>query len=74
MSPLSVAEQALAESTNLKTLNAFVCIAAEQALQQAKESVRRYAEQKPLSSLDGVTVAIKDNFCTKNIATTCASR
>ncbi|XP_017967310.1 glutamyl-tRNA(Gln) amidotransferase subunit A, mitochondrial [Drosophila navojoa] len=74
LSPLSVAEKALAESTNLKTLNAFVYIAAEQALQQAKESVRRYAEQKPLSFLDGVTVAIKDNFCTKNIPTTCASR
>lgn len=69
-----MAEQALAESTTLKTLNAFVYIAAEQALQQAKQSALRYVGKKPLSSLDGVTVAIKDNFCTKNVPTTCASR
>jgi len=74
LSPLAVAEQALEDASNLKTLNAFVCVTPEQALQQAKESAQRYTQKKPIGELDGVTIAIKDNFCTKNVPTTCASR
>ncbi|KAL7729355.1 hypothetical protein ACLKA6_008926 [Drosophila palustris] len=74
LSPLSVAEQALEDAGNLKTLNAFVCVTPEQALQQANESAQRYAERQPIGDLDGVTIAIKDNFCTTKVPTTCASR
>lgn len=74
LSPLAVAEQALEDASNLKTLNAFVCVTPEQALQQAKESAQRYTQKKPIGELDGVTIAIKDNFCTTNVPTTCASR
>ncbi|EDW58583.1 glutamyl-tRNA(Gln) amidotransferase subunit A, mitochondrial [Drosophila virilis] len=74
LSPLSVAEQALQDASSLKTLNAFVCMATDLALQQAKESAQRYADQRSLGSLDGVTIAIKDNFCTSQVPTTCASR
>lgn len=71
---MSVTEQALQDATKLKTLNAFVRLTPERALQQASESSKRYAEKRPIGSLDGVTIAIKDNFCTTNVPTTCASR
>ncbi|EDV90766.1 glutamyl-tRNA(Gln) amidotransferase subunit A, mitochondrial [Drosophila grimshawi] len=73
-SPKAVTEQALKDAKNLKTLNAFACLAPEQALQQAEDSTERYAQQKPIGGLDGITIAIKDNFCTSNLPTTCASR
>lgn len=71
---MSVTEQALEDATKLKTLNAFVRLTPERALQQASESSKRYAKKRPIGSLDGVTIAIKDNFCTSNVPTTCASR
>ncbi|XP_034660273.1 glutamyl-tRNA(Gln) amidotransferase subunit A, mitochondrial [Drosophila subobscura] len=74
LSPRRVAEQALEDAVNLKTLNAFVRLTPEEARQQALESEQRYQKKQPNSSLDGVTIAIKDNFCTKNVHTTCASR
>ncbi|BFF90998.1 glutamyl-tRNA(Gln) amidotransferase subunit A mitochondrial [Drosophila madeirensis] len=74
LSPRRVAEQALEDAVNLKTLNALVRLTPEEARQQALESEQRYQKKQPNSSLDGVTIAIKDNFCTKNVHTTCASR
>lgn len=69
-----MAEQALEDANNLKTLNAFVRLTPEQARQQASEASKRYVEKRPIGPLDGVTIAIKDNFCTSNVPTTCASR
>ncbi|KAH8419233.1 hypothetical protein KR222_011242, partial [Zaprionus bogoriensis] len=74
LSPVSVAQQALEDAASLRTLNAFVRLTPEQALQQAEEAARRYAERRPIGPLDGVTIGIKDNFCTRNVPTTCASR
>ncbi|XP_060650570.1 glutamyl-tRNA(Gln) amidotransferase subunit A, mitochondrial isoform X1 [Drosophila nasuta] len=74
LSPLQVAEQALEDAVKLKTLNALVRATPELARQQAQESTERYTKQQPIGELDGITVAIKDNFCTANVHTTCASR
>lgn len=40
----------------------------------ANKSSERYKNKKPLSELDGIPIAIKDNFCVSNIRTTCASK
>ncbi|KAH8359384.1 hypothetical protein KR093_006374, partial [Drosophila rubida] len=74
LSPLSVAEEALEDAVKLKTLNALVRVTPDLARQQAQESTERYAKKQPIGELDGITVAIKDNFCTANVHTTCASR
>ncbi|XP_020817645.1 glutamyl-tRNA(Gln) amidotransferase subunit A, mitochondrial [Drosophila serrata] len=74
LSPRRVSEQALEDALKLKTLNAFIRLTPEQALQQAQESEERYQKKKAYGSLDGVTIAVKDNFCTQDVHTSCASR
>lgn len=53
--------------------NAFITLTEEKAAQQAEESKKRIEAGKRLP-LDGILVAVKDNFCTKDVRTTCASR
>jgi len=74
LSPRRVTEHALEDALRWKTLNAFVRLTPEQALQQAQDSENRYQQGQSKGELDGVTIAIKDNFCTKDVHTTCASR
>ncbi|XP_066527455.1 glutamyl-tRNA(Gln) amidotransferase subunit A, mitochondrial [Hoplias malabaricus] len=54
-------------------LNAYITVTEELAMKQAQEADHRLLRGKPLSPLDGVPFSVKDNFCTKNIETTCAS-
>lgn len=54
--------------------NAFITVTEDEALQGAQSSTDRYSNGKSLSELDGIPIAIKDNFCTNNIKTTCASK
>ncbi len=56
------------------TVNAFITVDTEGAMQAARESDERRKRGRLLSRLDGVPCAVKDNFCTKNLRTTCASR
>lgn len=55
-----------------KKFNAFITITEDRAQKQAAESSKRIISGTKLA-LDGVLVAVKDNFCTKDVATTCAS-
>lgn len=55
-------------------LNPFITTTDKLAKEQAIASASRYAKKQPLSELDGIPIAIKDNFCTAGIQTTCASR
>jgi len=55
-------------------LNCYVTVTAEDAILSAKESVKRFEAHKPLSVLDGITVGIKDVFCTKDVRTTASSK
>jgi aspartyl-tRNA(Asn)/glutamyl-tRNA(Gln) amidotransferase subunit A len=53
--------------------NALVTVTGQDALEQAKASAERYAQKKSLSSLDGITVTIKDIICTQDVLTTASS-
>ncbi|KAK9959827.1 hypothetical protein ABG768_009928 [Culter alburnus] len=54
-------------------LNAFITITEEVAMEQAQRADNRLRTGKPLGPLDGIPFSVKDNFCTENIETTCAS-
>ena len=56
------------------TLNSFLTVNTDEALNQAEYVDKQIASGEPLSPLSGIPVAIKDNLCTKGIKTTCASR
>src|SRR5690606_7743013 len=55
------------------TLNAFITVTAEQALEQARRADERIAKGEA-GALTGIPIAHKDNFCTAGVLTTCASR
>nr|XP_029716178.1 LOW QUALITY PROTEIN: glutamyl-tRNA(Gln) amidotransferase subunit A, mitochondrial-like [Aedes albopictus] len=74
LEPISTTEQALQQTERLRHLNAFIRTSPEKALAQAEKSAIRYKNGKPLGQLDGASIAVKDNFCTKGIHTTCAAR
>jgi len=71
VSAVEVVQAAFAriDSTNA-SLNAFLAVAAERALERAR-TIDREHRKAPLA---GVPVAIKDNICTRGIQTTAASR
>jgi aspartyl-tRNA(Asn)/glutamyl-tRNA(Gln) amidotransferase subunit A len=55
-------------------LNAFNTIVADRALARAEEIDRLRAAGKPLGSLAGVPVAVKDNLSVRGVRTTASSR
>ncbi len=60
--------------TRDKEINAFIHVSAERARQHADEIDQKLADGKPVGSLAGVPVAVKDNLAVKGERTTCASR
>ncbi|MDH4147235.1 MAG: Asp-tRNA(Asn)/Glu-tRNA(Gln) amidotransferase subunit GatA [Acidimicrobiia bacterium] len=55
-------------------VHAFNLVTAERALAAAAEIDRRVGEGDDPGPLAGVPVALKDNLCTRGVATTCSSR
>lgn len=55
-------------------VNGYITVDREGALSQAKEADAKIASGEATSELCGIPVAIKDNICTKGVATTCASK
>ena len=64
----------LERANKISSLNAFITVCDQHAIECAKQSDQRYATNSQLHNLDGIPIAVKDNFCTKNIKTTCASK
>ena len=56
------------------TLNAFLTLCRERAVEQADHIDRLAAEGKPLPPLAGVPFAIKDVMCTRGVRTTAGSK
>ncbi|UCC66545.1 MAG: Asp-tRNA(Asn)/Glu-tRNA(Gln) amidotransferase subunit GatA, partial [Deltaproteobacteria bacterium] len=54
-------------------IKAYLTVAQREAMREAQEADRRIAAGR-ISPLTGVPLAIKDNFCTQGIKTTCASK
>ena len=54
--------------------HAYLTLARESALEQAKQADARRNSEPQLSPLLGIPIAIKDNFLTRGVRTTCASK
>ena len=55
------------------SINSYITVTEDSALEQAKESDKRYKKNEPLL-LDGIPIAHKDIFCTEDVLTTCGSK
>ena len=76
--PLEVAEEVLAaikasEQAN-PNMKLFIAVYRDNVLEQAKASAERFAKKKPLSLMDGVPVAIKDEVDMVPYPTTVGTR
>lgn len=68
--PIDLVEEAFENIEKNKDLNSFITLDKENAFKMAKE-----LENKEVDNLlFGIPIAIKDNICTKELRTTCASK
>ncbi|XP_072356022.1 glutamyl-tRNA(Gln) amidotransferase subunit A, mitochondrial isoform X2 [Scyliorhinus torazame] len=73
ISPTELCQSCLSLIRNTSFLNAYITVPEELAMKQARAAEKRLQTGKSLGPLDGVPVAVKDNFSTAGIETTCAS-
>ena len=73
-SATSVVEESLSAIDAAVDLGAFNTVTADRALARAGEIDRVVAAGGDPGPLAGVPVAVKDNICTRGVATTCSSR
>ncbi len=74
-SAVEITQEALERIQALEPkLHSFLCVTAEQALEQAGTVDAKIAAGEEIGLLAGIPVGIKDNMCTKGVPTTCASR
>ncbi|XP_012260701.2 glutamyl-tRNA(Gln) amidotransferase subunit A, mitochondrial [Athalia rosae] len=71
--PSELCKAAVKLATASKPLNAYISVTGTSAEAQSLESDTRYNENRALGCLDGIPIAVKDNFCTSGTPTTCAS-
>lgn len=71
--PSEISKAAIDLTSVIKPLNAYITVTENLANEQSKNADIRHKENSTLSDLDGVPIAIKDNYCTKAVPTTCAS-
>ena len=74
LSPLDLFEQCRQRIRDTKILNAFITSTDDFGFDQSTKSTERYRQGETFGLLDGIPISFKDNFSTKNIRTTCASK
>jgi len=57
-----------------KDINAYISLQKEEAMKKAEEIQKEFDSGKDMPILAGIPIAVKDNICTKNMKTTCASK
>ena len=70
----AVDESLVAITADVRELNTFLSVQGEEAQARADEIDAAVAAGRDPGPLAGVPVALKDNLCTRGIATTCGSR
>ena len=55
-------------------INSYICTTKDNALAQAENIDKLIQNNEYLPPLAGIPIAIKDNICTKDVTTTCASK
>jgi aspartyl-tRNA(Asn)/glutamyl-tRNA(Gln) amidotransferase subunit A len=72
---VSIAESTLARiDARDGELNAFLTVARDEVLEQARAIDAKRARGEALGPLAGVPIALKDALCTRGVRTTCASK
>src|SRR5688572_24160611 len=74
LDPVSLVEQALTRIREQESLNAFLTVSSQAALDAAGALRTRRDRGEQLGALAGVPIAIKDALCTLDAPTTCASK
>jgi len=57
-----------------ETVHAYLTLARDAALAQAKQADERLKQNEAVTPLLGMPIAVKDNFLTRGLRTTCASK
>ena len=55
-------------------IQAYVTLCEESAIEAAKLVDKKISAGEKISPIAGISVAVKDNICTKNLLTTCSSK
>lgn len=72
--PSEICEASVRLTSIVKPLNAYITVTDDVARVQASDADARQRRNSLLGQLDGIPVAVKDNYCVKGKPTTCASR
>lgn len=72
--PSEICKSVIDLTSVIKPLNAYITVTNNLALEQSKDADKRRTDNQSLGELDGIPIAIKDNFCTEGVLTTCGSK
>ncbi|XP_011690710.1 PREDICTED: glutamyl-tRNA(Gln) amidotransferase subunit A, mitochondrial [Wasmannia auropunctata] len=72
--PSEICKACVKLTSVIKPLNAYITVTSDVAEEQASAADERQRRSALLGQLDGIPVAVKDNYCVVGKPTTCASR
>lgn len=74
-SAVEIAKSALDRISSCdETVGAYLTVTEKSALETAQQVDRKLASGETIGPMEGIPVAVKDNICTKDVLTTCASK